>query len=234
MHPPSNPFLDLMNCIVYIRMCVCVEREGESFQSSLLLKLKLCYHSPTLPTHPCQPVGNRLSFRVRTPTLQLWQSFSSLYLSFPIPKTRLRTLYNIHPLPLRILHKDCFCSFFLFFLYLIYFYYYYFVVHFFSCRLDPRIACSIHHPHLFYRPSSRVVLPDFIYLFLFFCFCFMFFVSQKSQRFTFERLRVLYVYVTFKRKYEKLFRLVLVKNTQNKRLDKQSFFYVNSFFIRIS
>lgn len=192
---------------------MCVERERErekerkriSSPSSLLLKLKLCYHSTALSTNPPttrQPASNRLSFRVRIPTLQLRQSFSSLYLSFPIPETRLqRTLYNILPLPLRILHKDCFCSFsyfFIFFLYLIYFYYYYFVVYFFSCRLNPRITRFSSIP----AATHRAVLLDFIYLFLFFSF--MFFVSRKIQRFTFACLRVLHVYVVFKRKYEKL------------------------------
>lgn len=100
---------------------MCVERERE--RESLLLKLKLCYHSTTLSSHPPttrQPASNRLSFRVRIPTLQLRQSFSSLYLSFPIPETRLRTLYNILPLPLLILHKDCFCSFSYFFIFFFY------------------------------------------------------------------------------------------------------------------
>jgi len=174
-----------MNCIV----CMCTERERERKRiyspSSLLLKLKLCYHSTALSIHPPttrQPASNRLSFRVRIPTLQLLQSFSSLYLSFPIPETRLRTLYNILPLPLLILHKDCFCSFsYFFFLYLIYFYYYYFVVYFFSCRLDPRITRLSSIP----AATHRVVLLDFIYLFLFFSFMFLY-----REKFNVSLLRV--------------------------------------------
>lgn len=183
LHPPSNPFHDLMNCIVY--MCMCVEREKErkriSSPSSLLLKLKLCYHSSALSTHPTttrQPASNRFSFRVRIPTLQLRQSFSSLYLSFPIPETRLRTLYNILPLPLLILHKDCFCSF-------SYFLFFFFISHLFLLLLFCCILLflqsrpSYHTPllHTCCHPSRSY---SRFYLFIFIFFLCVFCIAKNS------------------------------------------------------
>lgn len=162
-------------------MCVRRERRRVFPPPSLLLKLKLCYHSSTLPTHSCQPVGNRLSF---------WPSDSDEVLALSISCFQsLKRVCAPCIIYSRSLFVYCtkivfvvFSYFFLFFFY-ISFIFIIIILLYILLFLPPRPSYRALHspppslqPPVKSRSSSRFYLFISIFLFLLYVFC----ITKKS------------------------------------------------------